>query len=711
MNKHLLGETIGSKIESSRISFLIFFFFLSSEILPQIPINGFCKFNSFQFSSGYSKLFSLNYNNDSYSDLIFFDPFSNIISAVPGDKKEMFAEEKKYDFPFVISNLASIKSMNNEIKMFAFTSRKNLVAGICEFAIDGKPKVKHQFSFKSYPEKLSTADIDGDDEQEILISGPAFEGLSLLKLSDGKINETKITSKGSYSDAIFIDLSNDGFPDITALNLINNSLELFVNDRRGNFKVTRSIQLNQKASNLHSFDMNLDSYQDLILTEGNSIKIIYGDFASSYSKQIEIYTKHSPNDFIIGDFNKDGKIDLAYLNWDVSVVSVIFSSEEIKFFPETFLFRKEGIKSIIPFYSKFIDGLAVLCEDGTLLTNTRLLSFSSDNDISLSINPIDITYFDANSDEINDICFIDDFDNSLKLIVRNNAGIPAVYYSIPLRGKHNQIEVNSSRQSTEFFCYSQDRKLIEVVNIEFRTGKIIRNDFYTSKPISRVKSSKNDNSKLLVSSLTNNKLFVEIFEKEETWKLLSDYFVAEKIIGADLFSLKNLKLLFWKYDNDSVKLYQKTFLPEELKAEMILKLQMKNISNFFTISDDFFNLEKESLISFVEMNEKKYILINRDQVVNIFNIKDLNEHLKIASHEQIFIGEIRKNGTRRLFVNNHSNQTVYKLNILRNGTKIIFVKIRDNVACKKYFIKNLTINNYHLVYLNQAKGCISSRQI
>ncbi len=181
MKKRLSGEKIDLKIESNRISFLFLLFFLSSEILPQIPINGFCKLNSYQFSSGYSKIFSLNYNDDSYSDLILYNPSSNVVSLFAGEKNETFAEAKEFEFPFSVSNFIPIREKNNEIKKYAFTSRKNLTAGFCEFAQDGKPKVTHKYLFKSYPEKLSAADIDGDSNQEILISGPAFEGLSILK--------------------------------------------------------------------------------------------------------------------------------------------------------------------------------------------------------------------------------------------------------------------------------------------------------------------------------------------------------------------------------------------------------------------------------------------------------------------------------------------------------------------------------------------------
>ena len=712
MKKHLLGEKIGLKIELNAVSFLFLFFFLPFEVLPQIPINGFCKLNLYQFSPGYSKIFSLNYNSDSYSDLILYDPSLKKMAAISGEKNERFAKEEYFDFPFHISNLAPIREKNNEIKKYAFTSRKNLTAGICEFSSDGKPRVTHQLNFKSYPEKLSTADIDGDFHQEILLSGSAFEGLSILNFEGKNLNERIVKSKGSYSQAIFINLSNDGFPDIAAINLLNNSLEFLFNDGRGNFKVVRTMNFYNKVRNLHSFDMDLDSYHDLVFLEGNKLKIMYGDFQSSYSKQIEIETKYPPNDFIIGDFNKDGNIDFAYLNTDVSIVSVVFAESDYKFFAEIPILYKEGIKNIIPFYSKFIDGLAIISDDGTLLTNTVLSSMSPNIDISLSIKPTVISNFDANSDAINDICFIDSFDRSLKLVVRSNAGIPSNYFSIPLHGNPNQIAFkNFSKQSTTFFCYSVSKKLVEVIEVEFNTGKITRSEFYTARPIADVKPVLNDHQMVFVSSLLNNRLTLEIFEKEESWKLLTDYNISEKAISADLSTLRGVKLFFWNQIGDSIKLFKKTFLPEEMKAEFLLNIKMKNISNFLTVVDDFHNLDKESIISFVESDEKPYILVSHDGSVNSFDVEEVKKNLIVRDLNQLFVSEIKPNGTRRLIVNNYNSQNIYRLNILRKGKKIVFSKIIDKINTEKFFVRNMTVNNYHLVYLNQTKECISIRQI
>ena len=161
--KLLSDEKTGLKIELNRFSFFFFFICLTAEIIPQIPINGFCKLNTYQFSPGYSKLVSLNFNSDSYSDLLFYNPSSKTISVAAGQKNETFSKASFFEFPFSLSNLTRVWDRNNRIRNYAFTSRKDLTAGICNFSSDGKPEVTHSIVFESYPQNLSTADVDDDN--------------------------------------------------------------------------------------------------------------------------------------------------------------------------------------------------------------------------------------------------------------------------------------------------------------------------------------------------------------------------------------------------------------------------------------------------------------------------------------------------------------------------------------------------------------------
>lgn len=712
MKKRLLGEKIGLKIELKTINLFVFFFLFSSEVTSQIPVNGFCKLKFYKVTPGYSRIFTLNYNGDAYTDLILFDPAINRISTLRGEKNESFAIEKIYELPFGVSNFAPLKDSNNFIKNYTFASRKNLTAGICEFTADGKLKIKHQLKFNSYPENLSTADIDGDNQQEVILSGPAFSGLSVLRLTENKLIEIKISDEDIYSSAVFIHLSNNKFPDIAAFNVLTNSLVFYFNDGRGNFKLTRSISLVDKASNLIAFDMNLDSYHDLIFSQGKSFKIFYGDFASSYSTQLEIQTKFFPDQFIVGDFNRDGKIDIVYLNIENSIISVLFAEDEFKFYPEIILHRKIGLKSIISFYSKFIDGLAAVCDDGTILTNTRMRVFSSPVDISLNVSAEEIFYLDANNNSLTDICFLDSYDKSLKVLICNIDGVPEIYYSVPLREKQQQLLVDKlDRQHTDFYCFSKQQKLIECVNINFSSGKIFRQEFYSSNPVSDVAILREKKRCLAVASKNNSKLFIEIFHKEGNWKNLSEFVLSENVVDFSWSSVGSMNLFFWTYLNDTLRHFRHNLTSNEYNSELVYKIHFKNLESILTVTDDFFNLDKSIHISFVGTNEKRYILITQDEKIVSHNLNDVHDAILVNDKSQLFSGEIRLNGTKRLIVNNYADKSIYKLSILGRGDKLLFTKIANNVQAKRFFIKNMTTRNYHLIYINEARNCVSINQI
>jgi len=58
----------------SKFKTLLLFALLSEIIFPQIPFKGFCKLNSFSVDSGFTKIFSFNYDQNEHSDLLIYNP-------------------------------------------------------------------------------------------------------------------------------------------------------------------------------------------------------------------------------------------------------------------------------------------------------------------------------------------------------------------------------------------------------------------------------------------------------------------------------------------------------------------------------------------------------------------------------------------------------------------------------------------------------------
>src|SRR5512146_2048108 len=74
----------------SKFELLIFIIVLTCDSYPQVPINGFCKYQVFQVDSGYQKFTPLNYNDDSYTDLFFYNSAGNHLISLDGSQNGEF---------------------------------------------------------------------------------------------------------------------------------------------------------------------------------------------------------------------------------------------------------------------------------------------------------------------------------------------------------------------------------------------------------------------------------------------------------------------------------------------------------------------------------------------------------------------------------------------------------------------------------------------
>ena len=125
------------KTGKSKFKTLLLFVLLSEIISPQIPFKGFCKLNSFDVDSGFTKIFSFNYNQNEYSDLLIFNPSEKKAAILEGTSGSKFIANN-LSFPFAISAIEPIILPNNMVENFAFTSRKNRSFGILKFNMAGK---------------------------------------------------------------------------------------------------------------------------------------------------------------------------------------------------------------------------------------------------------------------------------------------------------------------------------------------------------------------------------------------------------------------------------------------------------------------------------------------------------------------------------------------------------------------------------------------
>jgi hypothetical protein len=706
--KPLFAEKTDLKQELRIFSF--FCFFLLTEItFAQIPLNGFCKLKTYQFFTNFTSFASINFNKDSYSDLLLFKPASKDAILIESFGIGELKEPKNIKLPSQMTKIEPVYNSLNNIEAYAFISRETRTFGIYNFFNSGSASLTLNYSFLSYPTNLGAADINGNGNNEYLISGSAFDGLSILYIKDKKLQEEKIAERTSFSFAHFLDINNDGFTDIAAYNRLNGNLNFYFNNSEGKFDLRRQISLNLIPTQLKSFDLNFDTFNDFVISTGNSIQILFSNFGPSYDSTMIIFTDFRVDDFVIGDFNNDGYFDIVYVSRTEGIISTLFGKNDGHFYKEFVHLKRNGIESIIAFISKFIYGVAYISADGEIGFIASLSSVAEDFDLAVSVEPFSINYIDDDKNGINDLVFIDQFNNTINLLIRNKNGIPAKFYSAKLSGKQNKIIIDDSEgKLKKIFCYSDNSRLIEIVIFNTKTGNIKRDQIYAPGILLDLKLSKSGEERpsIYIVYKKSNKLFSGEFRYVDNNYLLNEFFeVSENFLNVEIIPTEPPLISFWEIKNGNLFLFYQGLNQNNKVEKAKLSLPVSNAEIFSS--------------TFISLDESKYsqiFIINADGKGYISIIKGLGES---TLSPQIRLSELRINSKNHLsfianndvFLYDETTSVLWRAELSANQKNIRFKEEIKAFNIKDFIVVNLDFRNNHLIYNNKKNGSISVRRL
>lgn len=699
-----------------KLKFIFLPLIISVELSAQIPINGFCKYSHQRIPAGYSSSFGLNFNNDTYADFILFNPASQKILSLEGQVGGKNLVNGEFNLPASISNIQTVFNIKREVLGYFYTSRLNREVGILNFNKIGKPVIEKKITLNTYPEHISSF-TNFAGKTDFLVCGSSFDGLAIFRFENNELKQNNVSQGNTYSTAVLIDISNDGYPDIAAFNLEKNLIEIFYNNGFNQYRFVRSITVKSEVKSLTKFDFSFDGYQDLIYSTENSIEIVYGDFASEYDRQVPVHTSLGVDEFIYGDFNKDGYFDFAYLNINSGTVSFIFGKSEKQFYPELPYLQRKGIKTILPFYSKFINGITAVNENGEFYSITNLNSFSEDVSILPAIKPSKINYFDKENDGIIDFSFIEEYTNTLNLIVRDPDGIPTTFYSYPISGEHNNILIaDNYAQEKSFYFFSINKRLIEILDVNFENNKYTRNEIYSPGVIQDIKINKSksdDKRSVVVLAYKKDQLLQLGFYEYRDFRYLFTTYPSFSVdaITANISFTNSEDLYYWMEEKDKYELYQYKISKDNSAPKKLIEISAENLKPMGTFSGDLLNKFSASSISLFSNDKKNFAVVTSGDNANVlednFDLKDF----RITDRNQLFFGEMRFNGLNYLYVYLPEKKSLKKISFIKDGTQILTTNIAFAEHLTSYFIKNLDSKRYHLVYTDQFDGCIKIKRL
>ena len=168
-------------------------------------------------------------------------------------------------------------------------------------------------------------DFNGDSKQDLAVTAVAanFSSRTLILLGDGA-GHFNFTSEVPIGARAVAEFNGDGTQDLVAL--ASSNAVVYLGDGTGHFSAGTSVDTGCGAPfQLAVGDFNGDGRLDLATAcyFANSVTVLLGDGAGNFGTPASFSVSNGPQGLAVGDFNGDGKQDLAVACQPAGVVSIL----------------------------------------------------------------------------------------------------------------------------------------------------------------------------------------------------------------------------------------------------------------------------------------------------------------------------------------------------------------------------------------------------
>ena len=255
-----------------------------------------------------------DFNGDGKPDLAVADFGSDAVSILLGNGDGTFRPAVNYELGGSFNPVSVVVAdFNGDGKLDLAIGRKGVEVSVLLGNGDGTFQPAVSYSMGSRPSNYFTyvavGDFNGDGKPDVA----AVTNYAIYVLpgnGDGTFGPPVFTGAGddSFQNQVTVaDFNGDGMPDLLFGGLI------YLGNGDGTFRYGAYLSSNQTAA---VGDFNGDGKLDVAIINFGPIAIFLGDGAGTFSPAGTFFGGDSPGFPAVGDFNGDGKPDLAVANGD-----------------------------------------------------------------------------------------------------------------------------------------------------------------------------------------------------------------------------------------------------------------------------------------------------------------------------------------------------------------------------------------------------------
>jgi len=318
------------------------------------------------------------------------------------------------------------------------------------YADDPLFAAKVDYPVGAAPYSIFSADLDGDDDYDLITANYGSSNVSVLKNNgDGTFAADVVYSVGSSPTSVFsINFDYDDDCDLAVANFGSDNISILTNYGDGTFAAPANYDAGDYPYSVFSTDFNGDGFNDLAVAHGGTGSVTWmlntcPEFGCGLAGPVYIYMGGAPVSIFAADFDNDTDQDLVVAHDEYSGHVSVFKNNGNGTFASA-LHYEAGIYSVSVF-SADLDGdtdfdLAVAnCGSSPdyiggvlILKNNGNGTFAPATYYSAGSGPWSVFSADFDGDEDYDLALADSIDDVVLILKNNGNGsfAPADIYGV-----------------------------------------------------------------------------------------------------------------------------------------------------------------------------------------------------------------------------------------------------------------------------------------